>query len=103
MSTIVESLGEADTAYDYVIVGGGTAGCVVAARLAESLPDKRILVIEGGGSDYKNEIVLDLKRMVDLWGTEMDYCYYSVVQPNGMYGKACRPEGNAFHGTDSSA
>ncbi|KAK5048693.1 hypothetical protein LTR84_005785 [Exophiala bonariae] len=82
-STIVESLPLGNTKYDYIIVGGGTAGCVIAARLAESLPDKRILVIEGGGSEHKNETVLNLKNLVDLWGSDMDYSYYSVVQPNG--------------------
>ncbi len=36
--------------YDYVIVGGGSAGCVLAARLTEN-PDVRVLLIEAGGKD----------------------------------------------------
>ncbi len=36
--------------YDYVIVGGGSAGCVMAARLSEH-PDARVLLIEAGGKD----------------------------------------------------
>ncbi|KAF8665591.1 hypothetical protein AX16_000048 [Volvariella volvacea WC 439] len=36
--------------YDYVVVGGGNAGAVVAARLTEN-PDRRVLVLEAGGSD----------------------------------------------------
>jgi len=35
--------------YDYVIVGGGSAGCALAARLAEKLPLKTVLLIEAGG------------------------------------------------------
>ena len=41
--------------YDYVIVGAGSTGCVLAGRLSED-PDVRVAVIEAGGSDRQAEI-----------------------------------------------
>ena len=71
--------------YDYLIVGGGTAGCVMASRLAEYLPNKRILLIEAGPSDYMDNRVIDLKNWLNLLGGELDYGYTTTEQPMGRY------------------
>jgi choline dehydrogenase-like flavoprotein len=70
-------------AYDYLIAGGGTAGCVIASRLAEYLPHKRILLIEAGPSDFMDDRVLDLKQWLSLLGGELDYDYGTTEQPMG--------------------
>ncbi|KAL2672841.1 hypothetical protein Neosp_013557 [[Neocosmospora] mangrovei] len=80
MSTVTEL---SNLNFDYVIVGGGTAGCVIASRLAESLPDHKILMIEAGPSDLDEKQILDLRNMYNLMGSEFDYSYKSVEQPNG--------------------
>ncbi|CAI6041136.1 unnamed protein product [Clonostachys chloroleuca] len=70
-------------AYDYLIVGGGTAGCVIASRLAEYLPKKRILLIESGPTDVGDDRILVLKDRIQTIGTDLDYDYGIVPQPNG--------------------
>lgn len=69
--------------FDYIIVGGGTAGCVVASRLSEYLPDHRILMIEAGPSDLNDNRALILKKRVEMQGTDLEYRYISVDQPRG--------------------
>ena len=44
----------ADQSFDYIIVGGGTAGCVVASRLHQGDPSKTILLIERGPDEQKH-------------------------------------------------
>jgi choline dehydrogenase-like flavoprotein len=65
-----------------VIIGGGTAGSVVAARLSAD-PDLRVCVIEGGPSDVDDERVLKLRNWLNLLETEYDYDYPIVEQPRG--------------------
>ena len=62
-----------DAEYDFVIVGGGTAGCVIASRLAEYLPHKKTLLIEAGPSDFMDDRVLLLKYWLNLLGGELDW------------------------------
>ncbi|KAJ4250967.1 hypothetical protein NW762_011617 [Fusarium torreyae] len=82
MTTITLPPG-ADRSYDYVIVGGGTAGCVLGARLAQYLPERRILIIEAGPSDYNIPTVQNLKEWLSVLGGDLDYDYGTTEQPNG--------------------
>ena len=77
------ALPSSTSTYDYIIVGGGTAGCVVASRLASYLPEASVLLIEAGPSDYHEDRVLLLKDWLDLLGGDLDYDYGTTSQPNG--------------------
>lgn len=68
--------------FDYAVVGGGTAGAVVAARLSED-PSRQVCLIEAGPSDLAYDEVLKLRRWLELLGGPLDYGYRSTVQPNG--------------------
>ncbi|NJQ03754.1 GMC family oxidoreductase [Streptomyces zingiberis] len=71
-----------DPVFDYVVVGGGTAGSVIASRLTED-PEVRVAVIEGGPSDIDRPEVLTLRRWLGLLGGELDYDYPTTEQPRG--------------------
>jgi choline oxidase len=68
--------------YDYVVVGGGTAGAVVAARVAER-SEARVCLLEAGPSDENEPRVLELREWPSLLGSELDYDYVIEPQPRG--------------------
>ena len=68
--------------FDIVIVGGGTAGAVLAARLTEDA-ERTVCLIEGGPSDVGDDRVLRLRNWINLLGTELDYDYPTTPQPRG--------------------
>jgi choline dehydrogenase-like flavoprotein len=78
--------------FDYVIVGGGTAGCVIASRLSDYLPNKKVLMIEAGPSDFNDDRVLNLKEWLSLLGGDLDYDYGTTEQPMGQSPLTAYPE-----------
>ncbi|KAJ3953771.1 hypothetical protein N0V92_009744 [Colletotrichum tropicale] len=71
-----------DDSYDYIVVGGGTAGVAVAARLSEGLPDSKILLIEAGPEAW-NEPKINVPGMKgSTLATKYDWNFTTVAQTN---------------------
>ncbi|MET0234161.1 MAG: GMC family oxidoreductase N-terminal domain-containing protein [Kibdelosporangium sp.] len=64
--------------FDYIVVGAGSAGCVVANRLTEN-PDVRVLLLEAGGADDADEIHIPA-AFPTLFKTKWDWNYETVEQ-----------------------
>ncbi|WP_339805183.1 GMC family oxidoreductase N-terminal domain-containing protein [uncultured Marinobacter sp.] len=85
--------------YDYVIIGAGSAGCALAARLAED-SSKNILVIEAGPADSHQAIHVPV-AFPQLFKTAFDWDYTSVPQ-EGLAGNTVYiPRGKVYGGSSS--
>jgi len=89
--------------YDYVIIGGGTAGLCVAARLTEN-PDVTVAVIEGGANRMDDPLVSTPAAYSSLIGRpNYDWCMTSVAQPTAGNKKYSMPRGKLLGGSSGQS
>jgi choline dehydrogenase len=85
--------------YDYVIVGAGSAGCVLAGRLSED-PDVRVALLEAGGQDSRPEIAMPIAFPM-LLKSSVDWDLYGEQEP-GLGGRRLYlPRGKVLGGSGS--
>ena len=76
----IENLSE--RGFDYVVIGGGSAGAAVAARLSED-PDVTVALVEAGPDDRDLPEILQLDRWMELLESGYDWDYPVEPQENG--------------------
>ncbi|KAJ5932785.1 hypothetical protein N7516_007274 [Penicillium verrucosum] len=89
--------------FDFIIVGGGTAGNVVAGRLAEN-PNAKILVVEAGvGNSKDNEEIRTPSNAMQLRNSQYDWAYKSTIVKREDYERIEKPNtrGKALGGSSS--
>ncbi len=85
--------------YDYVIVGAGSAGCVLAARLSEN-PSTQVLVLEAGPPDDADEIHIPAALNL-LFKSTYDWDYQTVPQERAAGRAIYWPRGRTLGGSSS--
>jgi choline dehydrogenase len=86
--------------YDYVIVGAGSAGCVLANRLTQD-PDVTVLLLEAGGEDKYWWIHVPVGMPYLLGNKEVDWCYTSEPEPYADNRVTPVPRGKTLGGSSS--
>ena len=89
-----------DGSFDYVIVGAGTAGCVLAGRLAED-PATRICVLEAGGSDRTALISTPALVAAAIGTARLNWRFETVPQSHLKGRRIAQPRGKVVGGSGS--
>lgn len=88
--------------FDFIIIGGGSAGSVLANRLSAN-PDNKVLVLEAGGTDHRIDFRLHMPAALTYPLTSKTYNWWYESEPEPyMYGrKIYHPRGKLLGGTSS--
>lgn len=86
--------------FDYIVVGAGTAGCLIANRLSEN-PDNRVLLLEAGQKDTYHWIHIPVGYFKTMHNPKTDWCYTTDPDP-GLVGRSIKwPRGKVLGGSSS--
>ena len=89
-----------DPTYDHVIVGAGTAGCLLANRLSAD-PKRRVLLVEAGGADTYPWIHIPVGYLYCIGNPRTDWLYFTEPDA-GLNGRRLRyPRGKVLGGCSS--
>ena len=86
--------------FDYIIVGAGSAGCVLANRLTKN-PRINVLLLEAGGKDSNPWIHIPGGYFKTMHNPETDWCFTTEKEPNCNNREMVYPRGKTLGGSSS--
>ncbi len=89
-----------DTSYDYIVVGAGSAGCVLAGRLSED-PAVQVLLLEAGPPDTSPWIHLPIGYGKTMWSPQVNWRFHTDPDPNMNGRRIYWPRGKTLGGSSS--
>ncbi len=86
--------------FDFIIIGAGSAGCVLANRLSAN-PNHKILLLEAGGKDTNPWIHIPGGYFKTMHNPETDWCFNTEKEPNCDNREMVYPRGKTLGGSSS--
>ena len=86
--------------FDFIIIGAGSAGCVLANRLSAN-PNNKILLLEAGGKDSNPWIHIPGGYFKTMHNPETDWCFNTEKEPNCDNREMVYPRGKTLGGSSS--
>ena len=87
-----------DAAFDFIVVGGGTAGCLLAARLSAD-PKRRVCLIEAGGDGRSRAVDIPAGLVMAQRSPELNWRYQSAPQARLAGRRIGYPRGKGLGGS----